>query len=152
MKSFKLISSIALAGTVAFAAIAYGGELQPNGSNQSPKASDTTAQPPGPLQTSALLAVWVAPGGTIQRSVNVQKVRHVGAGLYCVLPKLEVDKKNTYPVATPQWDGSVGSSLLAYYQDGKGDCKKLELEVRTYDFSTGTPVLSDTVGFYLFVI
>jgi hypothetical protein len=54
-------------------------------------------------------------------------------------------------MVTIEWSYSDGTTLLAFADYIAGECKSGDIEVRTYDFSGGPAVLSDNVGYYLYI-
>ena len=134
MSSLQTKLALALVGVLAFAAPSF--------------AADSAA--PTGTPTKALVALLQIDKETI-RSVGVTKVTHPGKGVYCVKPSVALDFTAIYPQVTVEWGNSSGTDLLAFVQDAAPNCVAGYLEVRTYDFSTGTPLLSNNVAFFLVV-
>ena len=55
------------------------------------------------------------------------------------------------PAVTVEWGASSGNALLAFYRDDSNSCPDGYIEVRTYNFESGTPVADDTVAFTIVV-
>lgn len=104
----------------------------------------------GGFGTKAKLALIQRGTDTIN-SKGVNTVTHPSTGIYCVTPKSKLNFSEIYPEVTIEWGNSSGSELLAYWDSGGSDCSATEIEVRTYDFSSLSAVLSDSVAFILTV-
>ncbi len=104
----------------------------------------------GGFSTKAKLALLQIGTDTIS-SKGVDAVDHASTGIYCVTSKSKLNFNEIYPEVTIEWGNSSGSLLLAYWESEGSDCSDTEIEVRTYDFSSGTAELSDNVAFVLTV-
>jgi hypothetical protein len=103
-----------------------------------------------PFGTEAILALEQEGSVTI-RSKGVASVTNPATGEYCVTPSSKLDFSAIYPVVTIDWGASSGTQLLAFWDSNDNGCSSAEIEVRTYDFSSGTPILFDHVAFVLTV-
>ncbi len=102
------------------------------------------------FSTKAKLALIQNGEGTIN-SKGVNAVTNPSTGLYCVTPASKLNFNAIYPEVTIEWGNSSGEQLLAFWYDQGTDCSATEIEVLTYDFSSGSAVLSDNVAFILTV-
>lgn len=135
-------------------AMAANGGVTPN--SGLPEEDSLTATVPWPAASStSRLAAYVKPAGMV-RAKGVAALTHPSVGIYCIKPSSTfINIKNVVPIVSVEWGHSSGSALLAYYFDytqfSGGDCPVGYLEVQTYNFGTGTPVLDDTVAFTIIV-
>jgi len=144
----QISAMLALAALFAPALCAMGGAAQaaetnapgfrPAGLSPSPLAAtagkQTIALIYSPLYGAALLSVGIA------------GVTNPGTGIFCVAPKKAIYAKNVPSVAV-EWGSSLGSSIEAFYEQGGSDCPAGNIEVRTFDFSSGTATASQNVAF-----
>jgi len=115
----------------------------------------STATVPWPVaKSSSKLAAYIWSGGVI-RAKGVADVTHPDVGIYCIKPSMRMDISLVVPIVSVEWGYSSGYALLAFYFDytqfGSGDCPAGYLEVLTYNFGSGTPVLADSVAFTIHV-
>ena len=80
---------------------------------------------------------------------NIQSVRSVTTGVYCVLPVSSLGSPSTLPMQVQvEWGDSIGSSLVAMIFQAAGDCLSTEIEVRTVDLTAAS---SANVAFQIFI-
>jgi hypothetical protein len=111
------------------------------------------------ISTNAQVALfWNGLEGGIRQSKNIKSVGHPATGIYCVHLAVKLDLAQTYPIVTTEWlDSTSHGPLGAIAEYGAGfDCKhdnqRSTIAIRTYDYSSGSPVLSDDVNFYLLML
>ncbi len=94
-------------------------------------------------RAQALVVSGIEP--RLERADGVSAVRNIGPGIYCLTLAAGTNLADAVVHVTPEWGGSIGNDLAAYWQtrEGARQCDTDELEVRT--FSGGTA--SDTVDF-----
>jgi hypothetical protein len=88
--------------------------------------------------------------GSPSISIGVGAVSNPSTGVFCVTPKVKISLK-AEPVVTVEWGSSLGNSLLAFWEQGAEDCNAGDIEVRTFDFSSGPAVAAQNVAFNVFV-
>lgn len=125
----------------------------PNGAADANKFQSFQSESTARLAEKPLLGLYWA--NSIARQVNVASVDHPSTCIFCVHAQVPLNRDKIFPVVTPEWGGSAGNGLLAYAEEdpSKNDgCKSgTTVEVRTYNFSSGTIVASDSVLFYLII-
>lgn len=89
--------------------------------------------------------------GYIVRSKGVAEVTHPATGDWCIKPQAKWKVEQAVPVVSVEYSLSSGYSLLAFWRSYGSGCPAGNIEVYTYDFSSGTPVMSDNVAFTVFV-
>jgi hypothetical protein len=111
------------------------------------------------ISTNAQVALfWDNLEGGIRKSKNIKNVGHPSTGIFCVHTSVKLDYVAIYPIVTVEWlDSTTHAPLGAIAEDSPSfDCSSSRADetiaVRTYDYSTGTPALSDDVSFYLLVL
>ena len=153
-KTYIVMGALCLILVCSSLAMAADNELLPNGGGLA-REGILAASPYPPAKSSAKLAAFIAPDGEVIRAKGVADVTNPGVGIYCIKPSAKMDLTTVIPIVSVEWGFSIGSALLAFYFDYtqfvSGDCPAGYLEVRTYDFVSGTPVLSDTVAFTIHV-
>jgi len=107
---------------------------------------------PQTIQIGRLGAI-VAPlcGSMVLRSWGVASVTNPSVGQYCIKPSGSWDVNKVVPVLTTDWSCSSGTSLLVFYRSSGLGCSSGNISVLTYDFSSGSPTLSNNVAFTIFV-
>ncbi len=108
------------------------------------------AMPPAGGAKGTVLLVYKGLNNTIVFKKGVAAVSNPSTGIYCVTTTVPLPA-GALPVVTVEWGNSVGNSLLAYWVDSVFDCPAGQIDIRTYDFSSGAPVLSHNVAFTVFV-
>ena len=80
-----------------------------------------------------------------------QSVSNTTTGIYCFTPSpgSGIDPSTDIILVTIEWGTSGGSDLLAYSYNAQ--CNSGQFGVRTYDFASGSEVLSGDVSFYIAV-
>ncbi|MGA9794009.1 MAG: hypothetical protein WBQ17_00605 [Rhizomicrobium sp.] len=111
------------------------------------------------ISTNAQVALfWDNLEGGVRKSKNIRNVDHPSTGIFCVHTSVKLNAAATFPIVTVEWlDATTHAPLGAIAEDLPGfDCPNGKVNetiaVRTYDYSTGTPTLSDDVPFYLLII
>ena len=132
---------------------ANGGYIPNNGLSEEETSPAKIVPPPVP-NSAAKLAALIAPlpSFKVVLAKGVANVTNPDVGIYCIQPSskaINIDK--IVPVVSVEWGYSAGDALLAFYEYGTYDCPAGYIEVRTYNFGTGTPVLADTVAFTIIV-
>ena len=129
---------------------ANGGYIPNNGLSEEESSPGTVGYPVA--NSAAKLAALIAPVLDVLLAKGVANVTNPNVGIYCIEPSSKaINIKKVVPVVSIEWSYSVGSALLAFYDYGSPDCPAGYIEVRTYNFGTGTPVLADTVAFTIIV-
>jgi hypothetical protein len=121
-----------------------------NAGKVSPKGSAL----PQTIITQAYMAAVIDQGAVVLHQKGLKSVTSPSTGIFCLTPSDKTLKtKSTFPIVTIEWGDSLGSSLLAYYEYLAEDCPhpSSQYEVRTYDFSSGTPTLTTLVAFVIVV-
>jgi hypothetical protein len=95
-------------------------------------------------QTLALIYSPIYAGSLL--SVGVASVTNPNTGIFCVAPKKPIYAGNA-PSVSVEWGSSLGSSIEAFLEYGQNDCPSGNIEVRTFDFSSGTATASENVAF-----
>jgi hypothetical protein len=151
MNLSKLAALIAVAGAFAFTGISGNATPLQNGSS-------VALQPEYPLfaqssgyKSVAKVAAFVSENVGIVRSVHVKSVTRPQTGVFCVKPSVSLVLSAIYPVVTVEWSQSSGNALVAYVDEDAENCSSGEIEVRTFNLKSGSPVASNNVGFFLFV-
>jgi hypothetical protein len=90
----------------------------------------------GAVCGDARLCAYIAQNGVVVRSKNVASVTNPSTGVVCIRPRPGVIRiASIVPSVTVEWGLSLGSDLLAFYEDIKVGCPSGTLEVRTYDLA-----------------
>jgi hypothetical protein len=110
-----------------------------------------TALPKATTGGHARLVALISPFSGVVRAKGVKAVTHPNTGIYCIKPSGTWNVAKAVPAVTVEWGYSSGNALLAYYETGVYDCPTGYIEVRTYNFGSGTPVLEDSVAFTIVV-
>ena len=150
-KMFIMVSvlGLTLTGAIFASAANNNSGTEPNGpALEGPEAVALAVATAG---GNARLVALIDQGGTIIRSAGVHKVTHPVTGVYCIKPKGTWAVTKVVPAVSAEFGYSNGESLLAYYYSAALDCPDKNIEVRTYDFSSGTSIASDHVAFTIVV-
>ncbi len=80
-----------------------------------------------------------------------ESISNPNTGVYCVTPSpgSGIDPSADIALLTIEWGNSGGSDLLAFSYNGQ--CSAGQFGVRTYDFASGSQVLTNDVAFYIAV-
>ncbi len=144
-----LVVSLSMAGVV----MAADNPPFLNGGTSAAKVAPMAAGPYPLAKTNAKLAALITPNDGVIRAKGVADVTHPDVGIYCIKPSARLDVTTIIPIVTVEWGYSSGDSLLAFYYDwyqfGSGECPDGYLEVQTYNFGGGAPVLANTVAFFI---
>jgi hypothetical protein len=139
--------------TSASAARKNGGDEPAALANQESTAEGAVTYPwPAVKGSRARIVAVIESDGTVLRAAGVSEVTHPSTGIFCIKPsKPKLDVTGLVPSVTPEWYHSSGYSLLAFFSTPNYACPTGYLEVQTYNFGSGTAVLSDTVAFSIVV-
>ncbi len=140
---------LTLTGAIGASAANNNGAAEPN--EQALEGAEAVAPPAATIGSRVRLVALIDAGGAILRSAGVSKVTHPSAGIYCIKPIGTWDISKVVPSVTPEAGFSNGDSLLAYYYSGAAECPAKYIEVKTFNFSTGTSQLADNVAFTIVV-
>jgi len=155
MKHSNIVSCVALAAGLSFAAGAFAGGAVPNGGADAFAKAKAASAAAAPYTTKSKLALYYTPTfGGIIRSKGVSAVTNPSTGIICITPSVSLNLAAIYPQVGIDWNLSSGFSLLAYTKDTSAfsDCPAGDLEVTTYTFDTTGTVLSNLVAINLEVI
>lgn len=83
-------------------------------------------------------------------SVGVAGLTNPGTGIFCIAPKKAISA-TVAPTVTVEWGASLGNNLEAFYEQAAADCPTGNIEVRTFDFSSGTATAAQNVAFIVTV-
>jgi hypothetical protein len=129
--------------------------LAANNDGSEETLSTAPAMTPVPPATAAYarLVGLISASATnfVVRGLGLKEVTHPSEGVWCIKRKSTWGISKIVPSVTVEWGHSTGLALMAFYVDGVFSCPAGNIEVRTYDFGTGTPVLSDNVAFTIVV-
>jgi hypothetical protein len=142
------ITLIALAAALAVTAPAYAAGAHFNAAGKVKVAPDTHAGPDG---SAVKVAYSYTRGFGTDRSKGVLAFTNPSTGIYCIQPtSATLNLAKIYPLVSIEWSTSFGESLQAFWVDTSAfsDCPAGNLEVQTWDISTGTaPVITSNVSF-----
>ena len=112
-----------------------------------------TAPVPWPVaKSSAKVAAYISPfAGGVIRAKGVADMTHPSVGIYCIKPSMKLDLTKVIPIVSVEWGESSGDALMVFWRDGVWDCPAEYIEVMTFNFGSGAPVLEDTVAFTIHV-
>ena len=133
MYKVKYLSSVVALGSLVVAtAPSSAGEAKTNA-----PAAVSVAAIGGATCGSARLCAYIGQntlGTPVFRSKGVAAVSSPTPGVTCIRPTAGAVKiGKIVPLVTVEWGQSLGSDLLAFYEDSKVDCPSGTLEVRQYD-------------------
>jgi hypothetical protein len=143
------ISLIALAAALAVSAPAYAAGAHFNAAGKVRVAPDTHAGPDG--GGGVKVAYSYTRGFGTDRSKGVLAFSNPSTGIYCIQPtSATLNLAKIFPLVSIEWSTSFGEALQAFWVDTTvfSDCPAGNLEVQTWDISTGTaPVITSNVAF-----
>lgn len=124
-----------------------------NGSEEVVPTATVTTWTKASAGDHARLVAYIGPHAAnyVYRAKGVQEVTHPETGVYCIKPSGTWSVAKVVPAVTVEWGASSGNALLAFYRDDSNSCPAGYIEVRTYNFDSGTPVEEDTVAFTIVV-
>lgn len=157
VKAFQFASFVVLGSTLAFSAPSHAAPARHTNDDLSTLNFEPfSTSKASKYATKAKVAAYYfydnkINNGIIQSEVNVAPAsRRVSTGDVCIIPTVTLKQKLTFPQVTVDYSASIGTGLFAYARATRPNCPN-GIEVVTYALSGGEAVLSDNVGFYLFV-
>jgi hypothetical protein len=148
MKSSIFTAALLLSSALAVSAPAYAAGTHFNAAGKTKVAPDTRATPD---KSKFQLAYSYTRGDGTDRSKGVLAFSNPSTGIYCIQPtSATLNLATVYPLVSIEWALSLGESLQAFWVDTSvfSDCPAGNLEVQTWDISTGTaPVITSNVAF-----
>jgi len=145
------VLGLTLTGADSVSAASNNGAAETN--EQALEGAEAVAPPAATTGSHARLVALIDQRGTIIRSAGVRKVTHPSNGVYCIRPRGTWNLEKVVPAVSVELGYSTftGNPLLAYYYSAAIECPDNYIEVRTYEFSSGTAVPAETVGFTIVV-
>jgi len=137
--------------TVVAAAFAGAGAVAVSASSTNDPPAQAGRALGGTNTKYARLSVFVNNSGQVVRSKGVAAVTRPSTGQYCIDPAATFDVAKIVPSVSVDWSTSLGSDLSAYWRSSGGGCPAGNISVVTYVPVSGTPTLSNNVGFMLVV-
>jgi hypothetical protein len=128
--------------------LAFGAQAQTAGetANAPMRQLPAIVQAGSPQATALTIAYIYSPYYGTVLNQGVASISNPRKGVYCLVPSTALSATQL-PIVTVEWGGSHGNGVFADYDHFNVTCASGQIEVRTFDISTGPALPSEKVGF-----